>query len=152
MWVFRGHDGLATQFPCNRGSVPCGRGRLRGMDHQPGDIVNGHVLGSDLVWHPVQEGPQLASLGARTYAAYVRDPGGQAWRSSAGYWGRFSRRWWKSFLGVWAVTSALLLVGALVNPGRYPFGLIDVAVGGFCWAVGFGLPLAFVVAAFPSKR
>lgn len=122
------------------------------MDHQPGDIVNGHVLGSDFVWHPVQESPPPTSPGARTYTAHVTDPGGQAQRPSAGYWGRFSRRWWKSLLTVWAVTSGLLLVGALANPNRYPFGLIDVVGGGLCWAVGFGLPLAFIVAAFPSKR
>jgi len=23
--------------------------------HQPGDVVNGHILGSDNAWHPVQQ-------------------------------------------------------------------------------------------------
>ena len=59
--------------------------------YRPGDVVNGHILGTDNQWHPVAP-PVLGSSAQQV-------PG-------RGYWSRYRSRWWKVAL-VWAVLTPI---------------------------------------------
>lgn len=89
------------------------------MEYKPDDIVNGHVLGTDNVWHPVAVvQPQTPPLG---------------------YWGRYSKRWRKTYL-VFAVLAPL---SWMTTPAASHDGLFLIILNLFLAAT---LEAAFVAA------
>lgn len=99
------------------------------MEYQPGDIVNGHVLGTDNVWHPV--------------AAVPLPP------APLSYWGRYRRRWRKTYL-VLAVLGPLSLLGTPGGPDRY--GLLDLLVAATVVAAIVAAFVNLLVAIPPSAN
>lgn len=100
---------------------------LGGVDYEPGDVANGHVLGADGRWHQVS-GPQYLRLDPR------------------GYWARYLRRW------KWSALAFAVLCGVPVLFAGEDFAVM--AVGGMMMFLCGGLFMAtlvnFVVAAFPT--
>jgi len=95
------------------------------MQHKPGDIVNGYVLGADNVWCPV---------------AAARVP-----PVPLSYWGRYRRRWRKTYL-VFAVFAPLSLLGTPGGPDRY--GLLDLLLAATLLAAIMASFVNLVVALF----
>lgn len=96
----------------------------------PGDIKDGHVLGSDGQWRPLR--PVLAP-------------------TAAGYWTRIKDRLWRSMMFAAVVTFGVLAVQSESMPGDARTGLIEWALGGVIGGIIFGLPLALVIALVPAK-
>lgn len=77
------------------------------MEYKQGDIVNGHVLGTDNAWHPVAAvKPQTPRLR---------------------YWDRYSKRWRKTYL-VFAVIGPL---SYMTTPAASRDGLLVVLLNLF---------------------
>jgi hypothetical protein len=91
--------------------------------YKPGDEVNGHVLGTDNVWHSMAAVPLSP--------ASVMGP-------PLRYWGRYRKRWRKTYL-VFAVLGPLSLLGMPGGASRY--GLLDLL---FAATVSAALVAAFV--------
>ena len=97
--------------------------------YKPGDKVNGHVLGADNVWHPLNptQAPQ-----------HVR-----------GYWKRYSGRWRKTY-PVLAVFGVLTTLSSSKATGL-PLLLDILAAATFSAAIIASL-INLVVAAFPDRK
>lgn len=108
---------------------------MRDMGYQPGDVVNGHVLGADGVWHPIGA-HQGGGLTAQTPI-------------SGGYWKRYARRWIKTGV-VMGILTAIAVVVTIVEDGGSP-GLVDVVLAGVVGLLFWGTLVNFVVAIFPSR-
>lgn len=111
------------------------------MDYKPGDVANGHVLGSDGQWHPV---------GASTPSAVTRlDPNL--------YGTRYLRRWKWTIGTITAVLMLPVLASMFLMPdseSAIAGGLVVGPLwllGSLCSAVFFGSLVNLVVAAFPSR-
>lgn len=101
------------------------------MDYQPGDVANGHVLGSDGAWHALSAGPVPTQ-----FVTMRLDPNN--------YWARWLRRW----VFTWLVTSSVFLLPALLRGGP---GIIEaVLMFGICLPIG--TVLNFAVAAVPTRQ
>lgn len=105
------------------------------MEYKPGDIANGHVLGSDLVWHRVSHTASNRQL---------------------------KRSYWERYRGRWAVTGAVLaaltifavVVNPYLNPGEYPdAGLVDIAMAGVIgWLFNGSIANLLVAVSYRSAR
>lgn len=104
-----------------------------GMEYRPGDIVNGHVLGSDNIWH------QVESTAAKSPSPATLKPG-----AGTSYGDRYRSRW-KYTAGIIAAISML----TILQP-NYTF--VDMLVSVALNALIGGSLINLVVAAFPSRR
>jgi len=73
------------------------------MEYKAGDVINGHVLGTDNAWHP---------------AAVALPP-----MLPLTYWGRYRKRWRKTYVVV-AIVGPLSLLGTPGAASRY--SLLDL--------------------------
>jgi hypothetical protein len=97
--------------------------------YKPGDEVNGHVLGTDNVWHSMAA-VQLTTPPLR-------------------YWGRYRKRWRKTYL-VFAVLGPLSLLGTPGGASRY--GLLDLLLAATVSAALVAVFVNLLVAIPPSAR
>jgi hypothetical protein len=95
--------------------------------YKPGDEVNGHILGTDNVWHSMAA-VQLTTPPLR-------------------YWGRYRKRWRKTYL-VFAVLGPLSLLGTPGGASRY--GLLDLLLAATVSAALVGVFVNLLVAIPPS--
>jgi hypothetical protein len=98
--------------------------------YKPGDVVNGHVLGPDNIWH------LLTSM--------------QSPKPVRGYWSRYAGRWPKTYL-VMAVMGTLSYLGTASNEGR-TLGLLTIILAATVMAGFYASLINLVVAAFPARR
>jgi hypothetical protein len=116
--------------------------------HRPGDVVNGHILGVDNRWHPVQsptepyQGPM--SLGTAR-------PSGV----KATYGEKFKRRWRVCWLVMLAVTGAATFANLVQT---HSFGgpavawVIDLVSGTAIGGTINALILCLIVSVFPGEK
>lgn len=119
------------------------------MEYQPGDVANGHVLGTDGVWHPIQQPPSSvhpASNPQKYPAPNYVEP------RKMGYWAKFRLRIWWCIGAMFVFTVVSLFIGSAAEPGRYATSFIDLFLAGFLNSIVFGIPIGFVAALFPSKK
>lgn len=105
------------------------------MDYKPGDVDNGHVLGSDNQWHPVAKSPTTHPPLADTY-------------------GRRFRRRWRVCVVVMAVLSGASWASQTFQKGyggSAPAFVIDLVVGAAVSGLLLGTVLCLFVAIFKSR-
>lgn len=98
------------------------------MDHQVGDVVNGHVLGVDRAWHPM------------TYADVPST------RSTNSYGDRYRARW--KWTNLACVLLSLLSYFTQTTQQSGSTSLGSAVIGGII----SGLLINLVVAAIPRRR
>lgn len=106
-------------------------------EYRAGDVVNGHMLGSDGVWHPVAAPPAQA----QQQVVLRLD------RNS--YWSRYLRRWFPTVGSITVVMYVLTLVFNAGLTGGESFGTSFVSF--FCIGLPAGTVVNFGVAAFPNR-
>lgn len=107
------------------------------MDYKPGDVANGHVLGSDNVWHPLSDSHASQEPSRETYLQ------------------RYRRRWKKTALVLACLTALSTYSRALAPDSGGSYGgaalVIDLVIAVIVGAVINGSLVNLVVAAFPSR-
>ena len=98
--------------------------------YRPGDVANGHILGSDDQWHPV--------------AAPALDKSAQRAPAGRGYWSRYRSRWPKVGLA-WAVLTPIFTYLDARAEGP-PMSLWEVPVAAIFGVIVWGTLFTFLVA------
>lgn len=122
------------------------------MDYKVGDVANGHILGSDGVWHPIQQGAPRDPETTQTSDPNRYPTSHERSRGEAGYWKRWRRRFWPSVLGGGLVGTVLGLLGVALN-GDSVAGFLAAALLSYpLYCVLLGLPLSFIAAVLPNPK
>jgi len=112
------------------------------QQYKVGDVVNGHILGADQQWHPLQQAVAPGAYGT-TPAPAPRER----------YFQRFRRRWRKCFL-VMAIICGLagLATGVESDAGNVIALVFDALIGAGFGGLIYGTLVCLVAAAFPQRK